>query len=82
MNRKHEDLCTIHTEQKFNVIFAFILTGVTYVRNFFVTNRTIHITNTITVKLLCNNIVVEYNLFFVVHPTAFGISFISTHQIT
>ena len=34
MNRKHEDLYTIHTEQKRNVIFGIILTGVTYVRNF------------------------------------------------
>ena len=49
---------------------------------FFATYRTIHITITITVKLLRNSIVVEYNSFFVVHTTAFGISFISTHQVT
>ena len=82
MNRKHEDLYTIHTKQKLKVIFGIIFTGVTYVRNFFVTNRTIHITIIITVKLLRKSIVVEYNLFFVVYLTAFGISFISTHHVT
>ena len=82
MNRKHEDLCTIHTEQKRNVIFGIFQQVLHTLETFLAANCTIHITITITVTLLCNNIVVEYNLFFVVYPTAFGISISSTHQVT
>ena len=59
MNRKHEDLYTIHTEQNLMSFMASFLQVSHTLETFLATNRTIHITITIVCKLLRNSIVVN-----------------------